>query len=117
MKIRIVIIAATLCFAFVQVKGQKVETKTDTVNIQTSAKCNDCKERLEHNISFEKGVTFVELDNETKVLTIVYKTKKTDEKKLKTAVTKVGYDADEMVADQKAHDRLPACCQKDVDPH
>ena len=76
-----------------------------------------CKERLEHNISFEKGVSFVELDNETKVLTIVYKTKKTDEKKLKTAVTKVGYDADEMPADQKAHDRLPACCQKDVDPH
>lgn len=117
MKIKVVIIAASLCFAFVQVKGQKVETKTDTVNIQTSAKCNDCKERLEHNISFEKGVTFVELDNETKVLTIVYKTKKTNEKKLKAAVTKVGYDADEMVADKKAHDRLPACCQKDVDPH
>lgn len=117
MKLKIVIIAASLCFAFVQVKGQKVETKTDTLNIQTSAKCNDCKERLEHNISFEKGVTFVELDNETKVLTIVYKTKKIDEKKLKTAVTKVGYDADEMMADKKAHDRLPACCQKDVDPH
>ena len=117
MKLKIVIIAASLCFAFVQVKGQKVETKTDTVNIQTSAKCNDCKERLEHNIAFEKGVTFVELDDETKVLTIVYKTKKTDEKKLKTALTKVGYDADEMPADQKAHDRLPACCQKDAEPH
>ena len=117
MKMKLVLITASVCFAFTQLNGQETEKKIDTVKIQTSAKCNDCKERLEHNIAFEKGVTFVELDNETKELTIVYKTKKTNEDKLKTAITKVGYDADDLPADQKAHDRLPACCQKDAEPH
>ena len=92
-------------------------SKYDTVQIQTSAVCGMCKERIEHDMAFEKGVKSVELDSETKVLTVVYKKGKTTVKDLKVALTKIGYDADEMVADQKAHDRLPACCQKDVEPH
>lgn len=91
--------------------------KVDTVEIKTSAVCNMCKERLEHDMAFEKGVKSVTLDNETKVLTIVYKPGKTTEEDLKKAITKIGYDADEMQADKKAHDRLPACCQKGIDPH
>lgn len=117
MKIKLVMIIAILGMAIMQVNAQEITIKTDTVKIQTSVKCNDCKERLEHDMAFEKGVKSVELDSETKVLTIVYKTNKTTEEKLKKAVTKIGYDADEMPADQKAHDRLPACCQKDAEPH
>ena len=98
-------------------KIEAKESKYDTVQIQTSAVCKMCKERLEHDLAFEKGVTAVELDIETKVLTIVYKKSKTTEKDLRVAVTMVGYDADDMLADQKAHDKLPACCQKGVDPH
>jgi len=96
---------------------QTIEKKIDTVEIKTSAVCNMCKERLEHNMAFEKGVKSVELDNDTKVLIITYKTNKTNEEELKKAVTKIGYDADELMADQKAHDRLPACCQKGTEPH
>jgi mercuric ion binding protein len=96
---------------------QTIEKKIDTVEIKTSAVCNMCKERLEHNMAFEKGVKSVELDNDTKVLAITYKTNKTNEEELKKAVTKIGYDADELMADQKAHDRLPACCQKGTEPH
>ncbi len=92
-------------------------SKYDTVHIQTSAVCGMCKERIEHDMSFEKGVKSVELDSKTKILTVVYKKGKTTVKDLKAALTKIGYDADEMVAVQKAHDRLPACCQKDVEPH
>jgi cation transport ATPase len=117
MKIKLLILSAIFSLMAMQLKAQESSAKIDTVKIQTSAKCNDCKERLEHNISFEKGVKSVELDSDTKVLTIVYKKDKTSEEKLKKAVTKIGYDADEMPADQKAHDRLPACCQKDAKPH
>lgn len=89
----------------------------DTVQIQTSAICGDCEERLEHNIAFEKGVKSVELDDKTKVLTIVYKTGKNDKEKLKIAVTKIGYDADDLPAEPKAYNRLPDCCKKDNEPH
>ncbi|MEJ2594591.1 MAG: hypothetical protein P8100_05585 [bacterium] len=93
------------------------ESKTDTVYIQTSAVCNMCKERLEHDMAFEKGVKAIELDMETKKLMIVYRRDKNTVEGLKKAITEIGYDADDMVADQKAHDRLPACCQKDAEPH
>jgi len=98
-------------------KVEKKESKYDTIQIQTSAICGDCKERIEHDMAFEKGVKSVDLDNETKILTVVYKKDKTTEKDLKVAVTEIGYDADDLPADQKAHDRLPACCQKDNEPH
>jgi len=93
------------------------EDKFDTAQIQTSAICGDCKERIEHDMAFEKGVKSVDLDNETKIVTIVYRKDKTDKEKLKVAITTIGYDADDLPADQKAHDRLPACCQKDNEPH
>lgn len=98
-------------------KIQNIGKTIDTVEIKTSAVCKMCKDRLEHDMAFEKGVKSVELDLDTKVLIIAYKTNKTNKEKLKKAVTKIGYDADEMVADQKAHDRLPDCCQKGVEPH
>jgi cation transport ATPase len=93
------------------------ESKYDTVSFKTSAVCKMCKERIEHDMSFEKGVKAVELDLPSQVVTIVYKKGKTTEKDLQVAITRIGYDADDMQADQKAHDRLPACCQKDVEPH
>jgi copper chaperone CopZ len=112
-----IIFSMTINQATAMVDYSDPAKKIDTVNIQTSAVCKMCKERLEHDMSFEKGVKSVELDMDSKVLTIVYKKDKTTVEKLKKAVTEIGYDADEMVADQKAHDRLPACCQKGVDPH
>lgn len=102
---------------FANSKIQEIEKKVDTVEIKTSAVCKMCKERIEHDMAFEKGVKSVELDNDTKVLTITYKTSKTNKEQLKIAVTKIGYDADDLMADQKAHDRLPACCQKGTEPH
>lgn len=93
------------------------ESKYDTVYIKTSAVCKMCKERIEHDMSFEKGVTAVDLDLESQVLTVVYKNGKTTTEVLKVAVTKIGYDADDLPAVKKAHDRLPACCQSDVEPH
>lgn len=93
------------------------KTENDTIVIQTSAKCGKCKARLERELMFEKGVISVSLDNTTKKLSVVYKADKTNPEKIKLAVTKIGYDADEIAANQKAHDRLPKCCQKSADPH
>ena len=97
--------------------AQESKNKTEKVEIQTSAICGMCKDRIEKNMAFEKGVKSVVLDDKTKILSIEFKTGKTDKEKLKKAVTKIGYDADDLVADQKAYDRLPECCKKDNAPH
>lgn len=97
--------------------AQETDNKIKEIKIKTSAVCKMCKERLEHDMAFEKGVKEVELDLETKVLTIKYKANKTTPENLREAVSKIGYDADDVLADQKAHDKLPKCCQKGTPPH
>lgn len=83
------------------------------VKIKTSAVCGMCKDRIERNLSFEKGVKEATLDVKTKVVTIKYNPKKTDVTKLKANITKTGYDADELVAEEAGYSKLPSCCKKD----
>jgi copper chaperone CopZ len=91
--------------------------KTQTVKFKTSAICGMCKKTIERNLYLEKGVKSAELDLKTKEVTINYLAKKTDVYKLKKSISMSGYDADEVVADQKAHDKLPGCCQKGTKEH
>lgn len=98
--------------AYTQNSSTPSDKSVVEVEFQTSAQCDQCKERLEKNLAFEKGVKFVELDLETKKITIKYKADKTNEEKLKKAISKIGYDADDVTADPKAYAKLPTCCQK-----
>ena len=94
-----------------------MKPKEKEIKIQTSAICGMCEERIESNMAFEKGVKSVELDDETKIVTITYKTAKTNPEKLRKAISDLGYDADDVEADANAYAKLPKCCKKDVKPH
>jgi periplasmic mercuric ion binding protein len=83
----------------------------DTLRVKTSAVCETCKEALEHNLSFEKGVKSSHLDLDTKIITVVYNNEKTNPEKIKTAIVKTGYDADSLKADERAFKKLPECCK------
>ncbi len=87
-------------------KGEK------EVKIKTSAICEMCKERIEKNLTLSKGVKEAILDLDSKVVTIKYNDKKTNAAQLKKVINTTGYDADDVMADQKSHDKLPSCCQK-----
>ncbi len=45
------------------------------------------------------------------MLTVTFKSKKTDADKLRRVVSLIGYNADDIKANKKAHDKLPSCCQ------
>ncbi|MCU0448723.1 MAG: heavy-metal-associated domain-containing protein [Bernardetiaceae bacterium] len=110
MKISIWLMALALVGAF-SLRGL-AQTDVKEVKIKTSAQCDMCKKRIEKAIGLEKGVKTAVLDVKSKVLTVQYRDGKTNPEALRSAVTKVGYDADVLPADKKAHDRLPDCCQK-----
>lgn len=93
-------------FAF----GQKAP-KVLTVEIQTSAECGECKERLEGALNFTKGVSFAELDLNSRKLTVKFKTATISLEEIKKQISLLGYHADEVKADQVAFDKLPACCK------
>jgi periplasmic mercuric ion binding protein len=107
-----VLFAFALTFSFAT-----ADDKEKVVKVKTSAICEMCKERLERNLGLSKGVKEATLNLDDKVMTVKYNPKKTDEASIKSAIVNTGYDADGMVADQKAHDKLPKCCRKSAAPH
>lgn len=86
--------------------------KVEKIEIKTSSQCDECKERIEKAMAYEKGVKKSNLDVETAILTVEYSPKKTSPEKIRKAVSDVGYDADDVLADPKAYDNLPTCCKK-----
>ena len=86
--------------------------KYETVKIKTSSQCDMCKETIEKQMAFEKGVKSAVLDVESSVLTVTYNPKKTNPDLIRKAVTEAGYDADDLPAVQKAYDNLHECCKK-----
>jgi periplasmic mercuric ion binding protein len=116
MKKSFLILAISLIInGLVLAKIQEPAPKTAEVKIKTSAICGQCKQRIEHDLAFEKGVVSSNLDVKTKIVTVIYKPKKTDAEKIKTAISKIGYAADDIKADEKAYNKLPECCQKEVE--
>lgn len=106
--VKSILVTAGTIFLFSEI----VSAQDTTIAIKTSAQCRMCKKRIEENINFGKGIKKAVLDVETKLLTVTYDTKKNTIEQLKLAVSKLGYDADEVAADTKAYKKLPKCCQK-----
>jgi copper chaperone CopZ len=105
----------TVCLSMMLFISQAAAQQDTTIKIKTSGQCEKCKARIESGLSFEKGVKAVVFDVKTEVVTVKYNPKKTSPEKIKTAITKIGYDADEMAADENAYDKLPKCCKKNAD--
>ena len=62
-------------------------------------------------MQFTKGVTAVNLDIESQVLTVTFKTKKNSVENIRTIISNLGYNADDVMANESAHNALPNCCQ------
>ena len=92
---------------------QKKADKYSEIKIKTSAQCDMCKETIEKAMAFEKGVKTSDLNVESKVVTVKYDATKTTPEKIRLAISKVGYDADDVKADEKAYSKLSPCCKKD----
>jgi len=91
--------------------GITLKAQIEKVEIKTSAICIMCKNTIEEDLAFEKGVKYSELDVDTKILTVEYNAKKTDPGKIRTRITKIGYNADSLKRDAKAYENLPDCCK------
>jgi copper chaperone CopZ len=88
--------------------------KEEIVKIKTSAICGSCKDRIEKGLKSEKGINTVSLDLETKIVTVKFDGTKTNPDKIREMISKLGYDADKVLADKTAYGKLPACCKKEV---
>ncbi|MBQ7490072.1 MAG: heavy-metal-associated domain-containing protein [Bacteroidales bacterium] len=104
---------ALLLLAFTVLFGVNAQTKKDvqTIVIQTNGVCGKCQEKIMGNIPYEKGVTDCNYDMKTSKVTVTYNPSKTNPDNIRQAISKLGYDADDVKADAAARAKLPACCR------
>jgi copper chaperone CopZ len=88
-----------------------LKAQSEKIEIKTSAICGMCKNTIERDLAFEKGVKSSNLNLETKILTVEYNAKRTSPEKIRTRITKIGYHADSLKRDAEAYVKLPLCCQ------
>ena len=96
--------------------GQEKEQKRDPMAfmvVKTYAMCNMCKEMLERDLIFEKGIHKATVDMENFEIMVDYNPKKTDKDKVRAAIAKMGVQADDVPADKEGIKNMPACCQNE----
>jgi mercuric ion binding protein len=78
-----------------QAQEEKSVKKTSDVTFLVGMHCQSCKDRIEKNIPFEKGVKDLKVDLEKKEVTIIFNPQKTTIEKLKKAVIELGYTCEQ----------------------
>lgn len=74
--------------------------------------CETCGQNFQANMLKIKGVKMYELDEEKMTITVYYNGQKTNIKTIRDAISKMGFDADEVKADIAAYEKLDGCCKK-----
>ena len=110
---RIIIMALVRLITLgVSAQTNKTASKGEqTVTIQTNGVCQKCADKFKENVPYFKGVKSYTYDQKTAKLTINYDAKKTNPDQLRTEISKLGYNADNVKADAAARAKLPACCR------
>lgn len=93
--------------------GLFAQKTLETIVVKTNGNCDKCGNRMIEAVVFEKGVKDCKYDEKTAMLTVVFDNKKITADKIRQAISKVGYNADDVKANAEARAKLPACCQSD----
>lgn len=99
---------------FGQSAPKKKGIQTVTINTPT-VQCGMCKKRIETYMLREEGVQKVDVNYKTKKTKVTYVAERTNLENIKTAIANVGYDADEITANEESYNKLPNCCKKPED--
>jgi mercuric ion binding protein len=80
--------------------------------IQTpTVQCEACKDRVERRLFKEDGIASVKADYHKHTVTVSYYKDRTNIENIKTSLANLGYDADDVTADEEAYKSLPKTCQ------
>src|SRR4051794_24723519 len=75
--------------------------------------CETCGQSFQDNLYKIKGLKMFEIDEKAMTITVYYNSRKTDLQTIRTAISKLGFDADEVKADPVAYSNLDQCCKKE----
>lgn len=104
-----VILSISTSFSQQQKVSGKAVIKTPAVL------CEVCKDRLEFFISHEPGVSSVKVNTRQKTTTVTWLNDRTTLENIKVAIANLGYDADDIEAEEGSFKRLPKDCRQHKD--
>ncbi len=108
------LLSFAFCFLFLATKAQF--KKPVTVQISTpQAQCAECKLKIENFMKAEEGVAKVVVDIKKKLTIITFLSDRTNIENLKTALANLGFDADDVTAEESQYKQLPICCKRESD--
>lgn len=87
--------------------------KSSTAKAETfrvAGNCTMCEARIEKAVKGLSGVSFVDWNVESKMLTVKFDEKKTTLNDIHKKIAAVGHDTDKVKASDKMYDQLPGCC-------
>ena len=99
----LILLAIFLCLGTVfdlSAQNKTKKKKTEEVIFLVSMHCDNCKKKIEKNISWEKGVKDLRIDLENKKVTILYNPAENNKEQLKTAIEKLSFTC-EIVEKEK----------------
>ncbi|MBL7958668.1 cation transporter [bacterium] len=85
-------------------------SKTVTINVP-SIICGSCVKTVTNALKDLEGIKEVNIDKKTKIAVVTYDASKLKVTDIETAISKSGYDANEVKRDKKVYDQLDACCK------
>lgn len=94
--------------------GKKMETIVIKTNIYCShcLECETCGQLFDTSLAYEPGIRLVVVDDKAMTITVTYNPKQTTPDAIRLAISKLGYDADDVKADSGSYEKLDGCCKK-----
>lgn len=96
-----VVIVAMFSFNADAQNRKKRQENIAEVTFVSSIDCAGCVKKVEGNIPYEKGVRDLKVNLDDQTIYIKYDATKTDKEKLAAAIIKLGYTAEEKVAEEE----------------
>jgi len=99
------------------VSAQKAK-KADTLVVKTQIYCDHCLEcgscagNINVSMAGLYGIKKVNINPGLKNITVIYNPAKTSPEKIREAISKAGFDADDIAAKPESVAKLDGCCKK-----
>ncbi len=79
------------------------------------AACVECKDKIEKFMKYEEGIAKIVVDIRKKITTVTFLGDRTNIENIKTTLANLGFDADDVAANEETYKRLPICCKRVAD--
>lgn len=98
-------------FMFMGTTAIVAQETIEVKEVKVYGACGMCEKRIEKAATAVEGVTKADWDKETKMMKVVFDSKKTDLDKIQKVIAEVGHDTEKYTAEDAVYEKLHSCCK------